>query len=360
MSSSPFQLKITTAIAVIAAAVAVPHVKADEVSDFYKGKRLTIKVGFSPGGGYDTTARLFAKHVGKYIPGNPSVIVQNAPGAGSLKLTNALYNSAPKDGLEIALISSAVLMIPLYGKRKVKFVTSKFNLIGNLHRDAVACGVWKGAGQGIKTLPDLVAANSPVVFGSSRPTSPLSTFPMFMKNVLGANVKVVHGYRGSKPISLALQRGELDGACIFYESSVRGPYFNLLKSGNLDLFVQLAENSKAKIFGNATPIFSKLKSEEQKKMARLLFTPQEITRPILAPPGTPKARVAALRRALMNTMKDPGLISDAQKQFKMALKPMSGEELTQRFEDYYRTSPELVEKTYKLTTAKKNPRKKTK
>ena len=332
-------------------------VHADNVSEFYAGKTLTLQVGFSAGGGYDTTARLLAKHFGKHLPGKPDVIVQNVPGGGSTKLASRLFNTAPKNGLVLGMISSSAMVIPLYGKRKVKFTPNKFEWIGNVHRDAIACGVWRGAGQGIKSLHDLVKANRTVVFGSSRPTSNLSKFPMFLKNVLGANVKVVHGYRGSKPITLAMQRGELDGACMFYGSSISGPYNRIYKSGDLNLFAQYGEHGKAPQFGDATRIFPLLKTDEQREMARLLFAPAELTRPIAAPLGTPKSRVAALRKAFTDTMTAASLKADARR-MNIEFAPMSGTEVDSWFAQIYSKPREIVEKTYRLTLAKKNPKKK--
>jgi hypothetical protein len=216
-----------------------------------------------------------------------------------------------------------------------------------MHRDNQSCGVWKGAGEGIRTLPDLLKAKKAVVFGSNGPTSPLTTFPLFMKNVLGANLNVVHGYKGTKEINLAMQKGELTGTCGMYESSVRGAFFDTFKSGDLVLFVQLSEGTKVPLFGKATNIFDLLKTEEQKKMARLVFGPAEITRPLAAPPGTPKARVAALRKALMDTMKDPALIADG-KRIKVDFEPIPGDVVAAKFNDYFKTPKALVDKTYEV------------
>ncbi len=349
MSVSITPLRIAAAVAALAVMAAAPQAKADPVADFYKGKQLTIQVGFGAGGGYDTTTRIVARHFGRHVPGNPNVVVQNVPGAGSMKLANSLYNPAPKNGLVLGVFSSSAAMVPLYGRRKAKFVTSKFNWIGSLHSDIMACGVWKGAGQGINTLPDLIAAKKPVIFGSSGPTSPLGTFPLFMKNVLGGNIKVVHGYRGTKKVSLGMQNGELNATCGMFESSVRGAFWSSFKSGDLKLFVQLGTKRSVKLFGDATNIFTMLKTEEQKQMATLLFGPSEITRPFAAPPGVPKARVEALRKALLDTMKDPGLIADGKK-IKTDFRPMDGAEVQRRFDAFYQTSKALVDRTYALSS----------
>lgn len=347
MSISQTQIPMGAAFAVLAMTAFSAPAVADEVADFYKGKQIAFQVGFGAGGGYDTTSRIVARHFGRHVPGKPNVIVQNVPGAGSMKVANSVYNTAPKDGSVLAVFSSSVAMVPLYGKRKTKFVTAKFEWIGSMHRDAQACGVWKGAGQGIQTLPDMIAAGKPVIFGSNGPTSPLTTFPLFMKNVLGAKVKIVHGYKGTKAINFAMQKGELTGTCGMYESSVRGAFFPSYKSGDLGLFVQLAEGTKVPLFGKATNIFDMLKTKEQKDMARLVFGPAEITRPLAAPPGTPRARVAALRKALLDTMKDPALIADA-KRIKVVFKPIPGEEVAAKFASYFKTPKSLVDKTYEM------------
>jgi tripartite-type tricarboxylate transporter receptor subunit TctC len=347
MSISQAKFYVGAALAVVATTAFSAQTVADDVADFYKNKQIVFQVGFGAGGGYDTTSRIVARHFGRHVPGKPNVIVQNVPGAGSMKVANSVYNTAPKDGSVLAVFSSSVAMVPLYGKRKTKFETAKFEWIGSMHRDAQACGVWKGAGQGIKTLHDFVAAKETIIFGSNGPTSPLTTFPLFIRNVLGAKVKIVHGYKGTKAVNFAMQKGELTGTCGMYESSVRGAFFPSFSSGNLVLFVQLAEGIKVPLFGRATNIYDMLKTEEQKKMARLVFGPSEITRPLAAPPGTPRARVAALRKALLDTMKDPALIADA-KRIKVVFKPIPGEEVAARFNDYFKTPKLLVDKTYEM------------
>ncbi len=340
---------ICAAVAAVSVAMVAPQAMAGEVADFYKGKQITIQVGFGAGGGYDTTTRIVARHYGRHVPGKPNVVVQNVPGAGSMKLANQLYNKAPKNGLVLGVFSSSAAMVPLYGKRKAKFVTNKFEWIGSLHSDIQACGVWKGAGQGIKNLPDFIAAKKTIIFGSNGPTSPLTTFPLFFKNVFGAKVKVVHGYKGTKGVSLGMQNGELSGTCGMYESSVRGAFFSSFKSGDLVLFVQLGLSRKVPLFGEATNIFTMLKTDEERKMARLLFGPAELTRPIAAPPGTPKARVVALRKALLDVMKDPKLIADGKK-IKTLFRPMSGEDVAKAFKEFYKTPRALVDKTYEYSS----------
>jgi tripartite-type tricarboxylate transporter receptor subunit TctC len=350
---------LISVIAAVTVATGVAQAQADAVSDFYSGKQIALQVGFGAGGGYDTTARIFARHFRNHVPGKPNVVVQNVPGAGSMKLVNRLYSLAPKDGTVIGTMSPSTMLVPLYGKRKVKFVPEKFSWIGSIHSDVMACGVWKGAGEGIKTLPDFNNAKGPLIFGSSGVTSLLGTYPLFLKSAFGANVKIVHGYRGTKGVNLGMQNGELNGTCGMYESSVRGAYWSSFNSGDLVLFVQLGYKRNVKLFGNATNVYSLLKTDEHRKIARLVFGPSEITRPVAGPPGIPQARLAALRQAMVDTMKDPAMIADGER-IKTKFHPMTGDEVAARFAEFYKTPRDLVEKAYQMTYQKKNPRKKKK
>ncbi|MDB5571936.1 MAG: tripartite tricarboxylate transporter family receptor [Hyphomicrobiales bacterium] len=331
-------------LAAAALALGAAPASADAVADFYKGKNLSIWVGYGTGGGYDTTARLVSRHIGRHIPGNPTVVVQNVTGAGSLLAANNLYNVAPKDGSVLGVFSSTVAMMPLYRDVNAKFDTLKFNWIGNLHRDTLACGVWKGAGQNIRTLEDLIAAKQTVVFGSDGGDAPLTRWPLFMKNVLGANLKVVAGYKGTREINLAMQSGEAGGSCGMFESTVRTAYANDYKNGDLVLFVQTGFNRNVEYFGKATNIYSLLKTDEEIQMAKLVFGVSELTRPLAAPPGVPADRVAALRKALMDMAKDPVQIEEARK-IGTELSPMSGEEILAEFETLFKTPWPVVEKS---------------
>ena len=328
-----------------ASVAAAPAASADAVADYFKGKQVAISVGYGAGGGYDTTARIVARHFAKYIPGKPNVVVQNMPGAGSMKVANYAYNAAPKDGTFLAVFSSSVAMQPLFGNKKAKFVASKFAWIGSMHSDIQGCAVWKGAGQGIRTLPDLIKAKKTVIFGSTSTASPTSQYPLFVKNIFGAKVKVIQGYKGTKGINLAMQRGEVQGTCGMFESSIKGAFLKHYESGDLKMFMQVGIDRKVPFFGDATQVVSMLTTEEQKQIAELTFRPAELTRPLAAPPGTPKARVAALRKALLDTMKDPGLVKDGKK-IRVNFRPMSGTEVEKVIAGFYAAPKDLVKKTW--------------
>jgi tripartite-type tricarboxylate transporter receptor subunit TctC len=332
----------------LASIVTVPAAHADAVSDFYSGKEIAIQVGFGAGGGYDTTTRLFARHFGKHIPGNPSVIVQNVPGAGSMKAANALFNVAPKDGTVLGMFASSTALEPLFGNKAAAYDPRQFEWIGSLHRDIASCGVWKGAGQDIKDLPGLLKAKRTVTFGSTSPTAITSQHPLFLKNMLGANLKVIYGYKGTKDVSLAMMRGEVDGSCGMFESSVRSAYDTHIKAGELKIVVQFGRDRAVPYFGDATRMYTMLTSDEQRKIADVIFPQTELARPLAAPPGTPRDRVVALRRAMLAALKDPAMVADAER-LQIDFDPIPGEETAKMFAGFYNTPPALVQKARQYT-----------
>ncbi len=220
-------------LALLGTAATMPAAGADPVADFYKGKNITIEIGYGAGGGYDTTVRMFARYFGKYVPGHPGIVVQNKPGAGSMLVANSLFNTAPNTGLVLGVFASSTALEPLFGDKRAKYDPRKFEWIGSLTRDIASCGVWKGAGEGVKSLPDLIKAKKTVLFGSTSPTAITSQHPLFLKNMFGANVKVVYGYKGTKDVSLAMMRGEVNGSCGMFESSVRGAFAQQVEIGRV-------------------------------------------------------------------------------------------------------------------------------
>jgi tripartite-type tricarboxylate transporter receptor subunit TctC len=330
---------------------AVPA-RADAVADFYAGKELTILVGYGVGGGYDTTTRLFAQHLSKHIPGKPTIVVQNMPGAGSMKVAIHTYNVAPKDGSVLGVFASSTALEPLFGNKAATYDPRKYEWIGSLHRDIASCGVWKGAGQGIKSLPDLIDAKRTVTFGSTSPTAITGQHPQFLKNMFNANVRVVYGYKGTKDVSLAMMRGEVDGSCGMFESSVRSAFDQHIKAGELKIVVQFGRDRTVPYFTDATQMYKLLKTEEQKQVSDVIFRQTELARPLAAPPGTPKDRVAALRKAMLDTLNDPAMIADA-KRLTIDYDPVTGEETTQMFSDFYKTAPELVAQARRYTEPEK-------
>jgi tripartite-type tricarboxylate transporter receptor subunit TctC len=341
-----------TALLLIGAGVGAPSARADAVADFYAGKEITILVGYGAGGGYDTTTRLFAQHFSKHVPGKPSIIVQNMPGAGSMKAAINVYSVAPKDGTVLGVFASSTALEPLFGNKAATYDPRKYEWIGSLHRDIASCGVWKGAGQGIKSLPDLINAKKTVTFGSTSPTAITGQHPQFLKNMFGANVRVVYGYKGTKDVSLAMMRGEVDGSCGMFESSVRSAFDQHVKAGEFKIVVQFGRDRQVPYFTDATQMYASFKTEDQKQIADVIFRQTELARPLAAPPGTPKERVAALRKAMLAALKDPALVADARR-MEVDFDPVPGEETARMFEDFYKTPPELVAKARSYTEPEK-------
>jgi tripartite-type tricarboxylate transporter receptor subunit TctC len=336
----------TAAVALGVAVASAPGVaSADAVADFFKGKTVTLYVGFDAGGGYDTAARIVGRHFGKHIPGNPNIIVSNMSGAGSMRALNFVYNAAPKDGTALVMFSAPILLEPLLGNKNAQFDAGKFGFVGNLHTDINSCGVWRGAGAGIKTFDEMLKANKTVVFGAISPENVTSRYPVYFKQVLKAPLKIVNGYKGTSAINLAMQKGEVDATCGMYESSILGPFRPHIESGDLKIIFQTAFEEKVKTFGDAKSIGEIVagKGQEERQIAELVFRPTEITRPIVGPPGVPADRLAALQKAFDATMKDPEMLAEG-KRISVDFKPMTGQRVAQIINGFLKTPPDVVKK----------------
>ena len=317
-------------------------------------KEVNVWVGFGPGGGFDTSARVFARHIGKHLPGNPTVVVRNKQGAGSGKLLNFLYRETPKNRFDVGFFLPTAMHIPIYGKRKVRFKPEAFWYVGNMYTDINSCSVWRGGGQGIETFDDLITAKNPIIFGSAHPSTPMSTFPMFFKNALGANLRIVQGYRGTAKALHAVMTGEVHAFCGTFESTLRGPFKNYHKAGDLRPFIQIDSSDRSNFFGDkATLLSSLLKTEEQKRLANFIFGIDRMTRPIIAPPHTPKENLAILRKAFFNTMNDTEFRADAKRILGVTPNPTDGKNVQKCFEDLAKTPRPIVERAWRLTRPEK-------
>ena len=335
----------------VSALVISDGAKADPVADYYRGKTITVQVGFAAGGGYDLVTRLVARHMQKHIPGNPTVTVSNMPGAGSIVMASYIYNVAPKDGTMLGVGAASVMLEPLYGNKNAKYDPDKFEWIGSMNTESHACAVWKGAGIGATTLDDLIKSKKTITFGSPSPETENTRIPMFLKHIAGAPFKVVHGYPGTKPIMLAAQRGEVDATCGMAESSVKSAYKSEFESGDLKIIFHVnLEQDRIAAFGDAVGVRRFLNTDEMKAVGEIMFRTAAITRPLMAPPGTPKEVVAALRTALTNTMNDPGTIADG-KQLDIDFEPITGEKLAQIMAGFQHTPKAVIEKALELGKA---------
>ncbi len=329
-----------------------PVAVADQVADFYKNKQLKILIGYGAGGGYDTVTRFFSKHLSKHLPGNPTIVPQNMPGAGSMKVANFLFNAAPKNGTTLGVFAASTALEPLFGNKKAKYDPRKFAWIGSMHQDTASLGIWKGGGQNIKTLDDIFELKKKgtlkeIIFGSTSPAAITSQHPLVLKNYFGLPIKIIYGYKGTKGVSLAMQRGEVAAMGGMFESSVKGAFRGLINTGDLQVFVQFGPDKAVPYFKDATRFYERLKSPEDRQVMDVIFRQTQLARPLAAPPGTPKARVMALRKAMLDTIADPALLADAKKA-RLEFAPLSGDETQALLDKFYATPPALIKKAMAL------------
>ena len=327
---------LTAALTAGAIAAAAPAA-AQTPAEFYKGKTLTVYVGLSPGGGYDINARLVAKYLGRYIPGQPEVIVRNMPGAGGLVMTNYVANVSPKDGLHIGAPQRGVPFEPLLmDDSHAKFDAVKLQWIGSANADTSVAVATRRSG--IKSWRDLKTREL-IVAGTGVGTESV-VVPYVLRNVLGFKFKVVASYPGGSEMNLAMQRGEVDGRGTFSWTSLKPHYKEWVESGELVILYQQGLRKHPDI--PDVPLVTDLaENDDQRKMLELQFTPFEIGRPYFVAEGVPADRVTALRRAFDQAMKDKELLADADRQ-KLEISPTSGEDMQQILQRIYATPKELV------------------
>jgi tripartite-type tricarboxylate transporter receptor subunit TctC len=334
-------------------AAAVPGtVAAQSVADFYKGKTIEFIIGTSPGGTYDQWARLIGRHMGRHIPGNPSFLPKNMPGAGHIKATNYLFNVAPKDGSTIGMFSRNIPTRALLKHPAVKFKPEEFNWIGSPELTNRVCVAKKGAP--VQKGEDLFTKE--LIVGGAGPGTAVSTTPAVLRGALGMKFRVVEGYKGAPDVILAIERGEVQGICQTVAGiSTSNPGW--LNDGKLVVLFNLERKPLPEL--RAPSVFSFAKTEEQRQVLAFYTSNTELGRPITAPPGLPKDRLTALRRAFDATMKDPAFMAEAGKQ-KLQINALTGEELTERILDLGRTPVAIVDKTEALLGPKPKKKKKKK
>ncbi len=323
---------LTIALPVLSIAAAQP---ADE---FYKGKNVDLYIGYSSGGGYDTYARLLARHMDRHLPGNPSIVPKNQPGAGSLVLANWLYNVAPKDGTAFGTVGRGVAFDPLLGSEKAQFDPTKFNWIGSMNDEVSVCVAWHTSG--ITSFEQL--RDKTLVVGGTGPTADTDQFPKVLNGTLGTKFDIISGYPGGNDISLAMERGEVKGRCGWSWSSIVATRKDWIDQGKIKILVQLS-TQKHPDLPNVPLIMDFAKTPEQKQILQLVFARQAMGRPFVAPPDLPKERVAALRRAVMATLKDQQLLDEAKK-MNLEINPVSGENVQALVEEAYKTPKPVAEK----------------
>lgn len=328
---------LTTTFAVVGA-LAVTPASAQSAADFYKGKTVTVYVGYSPGGGYDTYARTVARQIGKHIPGQPTVIVKNRPGAGSMTLANELYNALPQDGTAFGIIGRGIPMEPLFGSDLAKFEPAKFGWIGSANNEVSICVSWHTSP--VKTWEDM--RTIPMFVGGTGSGADTDTFPRVMNNLLDTKLKLITGYPGGNDVLLAMERGEVEGRCGYSWSSAKSRKADWLKEGKMNVLIQMSTQKHADL-PDVPLIMDVAKNEADRAALELIFARQEFGRPFLAPPNVPADRLEALRAAFMATMADPDFLADAKKQ-DLEIAPVGGKRIGELIANIYKAPADVVQR----------------
>ena len=322
----------------------------DAVQQFYSGKTVRIIVGSAPGGGYDTYARAIARHLGRYIPGQPTVIVENMPGAGSLVAANHVYKAADKDGTIIGHIQGGLFLQQVLGLPGVEFDSLKWQVLGAPTSDNTLCIVSKQTG--VKSLNEIKKPNGKeVVVAGNAQGSATWDVANRLRVALDLNLRVLEGYDGTAKSRLAMDQGEVDGICGWGYESVRATAWDRVQSGDYVVLTQLTETPIKDL--EQVPLALDLAPDEQtKQFIRLgIIVPAKILRPFVVSPEVPEQRADALRQAFMSTMTDAEFVKDAEKA-QLELNPLTGEQVQTAIRELLQMPPELKDKL-KLINDKK-------
>jgi tripartite-type tricarboxylate transporter receptor subunit TctC len=310
----------------------------DAVADFYKGKQITIVVGFTPGGSSSLYAQAVARHMGRYLPGSPNFIVQHMPGAGGLIAANHTFNNAARDGTVFAITGRTVAIEPLLGNKNAKYDARKFSWLGTANIEYTTCVAWHTAP--VKTLKD--AMEKELIVGGSGSDATEVVFPKAANKLTGTRFKVVLGYHGSSELILAMERGETQGFCGIGWTFLKLRKGEWLRDKKVNILFQIAM-SKHPDLPDVPLIIDHARTPDDRKVFEFLFAPQEMGRPFFAPPDVPAARVAALREAFAKTFKDPQFLADAEK-MGIEVQFVGGTEIDKLLAKIYASPPEIVER----------------
>jgi tripartite-type tricarboxylate transporter receptor subunit TctC len=297
---------------------------------------LNLLVGFSPGAAYDIYMRTLARHIGKHLPGNPTVVPQNMAGAGSMRVANFLYNAAPKDGFTIGMFARGLAMQPLLDDQGVQYDARKFNWIGSLGTDVSMVLSWHT--RPFKSLDDVRAHE--MVVGATGSGADSVIFPYILNGVLGTRFKVVTGYPGATDFLLAMERGETDGTAGVSWGTVGAGKPDWVREHKINILVQLGTRKHPDL-GAAPLVLDFAKTETDRGVLELIFSRQEMAYPVVAPPGVPAERVQALRQALAATVKDPDYLADAKRQT-LETDAVRGADIAALIDRLYQSPPEVV------------------
>jgi tripartite-type tricarboxylate transporter receptor subunit TctC len=310
---------------------------AQTPEEFYAKQTVNLIVGLEAGGGYDAYARLLARHFGRHLNG-ASVVVQNMTGAGSLRAVNHVYNVAPRNGTVLGTFVSGVAFEPLFGNQAALFNTTDFTWVGSIAAEVSTCQAWHTAP--VQRFEE--AFTKELVVGGTGTGADSNLFPQVLNTFLNTKLKLVSGYPGAAPIFLAIERGELQGICGIYWSSVMGTRGDWVRDGKLRPLVQLAV-AKHPDHPDIPLALDFARTREDRQAMELIFAAMKFARPFLGPPGVPADRVAYLRRGFDETMRDPAFRAEAER-MKLEVGPMTGQEIDALLVRLFATPPSVIER----------------
>jgi tripartite-type tricarboxylate transporter receptor subunit TctC len=335
-----FRLAVGLTLAVICGGFSVPS-QAQSPDAFYKGNTLKLLVASGAGGGYDTYTRVLGRHIGRLVPGQPNIVVQNMPGASGLKATNYIANGAPKDGSVMLATYNAILIEPLVGGNSVQFDVLGLTMIGSISKVQNLCVMWNASP--IKRIED--AMEREVIVAATGATGNAATLPRLLNLIVGTKFKVVMGYSTTES-RLAVERGEADGICGYSYGTLVASSPDWILNKKVNILIQNGMKPHPKL-PDVPLTYSKIKTDSGKAMFRLYTASEEIGRPYVAPPDVPADRTEALRRAFDATLRDADFIADAEKT-NMEVDPLTGEEMHALLRDVYATDKKVVEQVREL------------
>jgi tripartite-type tricarboxylate transporter receptor subunit TctC len=312
---------------------------AAPIDEFYKGKTVTFVVGGSAGGGYDTLARAIGRYIGGHIPGNPSVMVEDMPGAGGLLAMDYLFRTAARDGSVIALVENGPPLAPLFGVKEARFEATQFNWLGTPSVETAVTLLWHSVP--VNSLDDLKAR--PTTMGASGTNSTQAFYTRLVDAVLGTKMKAINGYKGLNETFLAMERGEIDGSPSVFYSAITSTRPRWLPDHLAKPILQYGPRPVLKLAG--VPFVSDLvTAPDDKLLLQAAFAPLALGRPLLMPPGVRPERVTAMRQALADTLADAAFIADAEKSGLVVNAPQSGQQLQDVIAQAYATPSRVVER----------------
>ena len=335
-------MRIAFATSLIATAVLASGAAPAADESFFAGKTIRVLVGYPPGSTFDNYARLATRHMGRHIPGNPTMIVQNMPGAGGLTATSNAANVAAPDGLTLALINPVNAMEPILNPDVAKFDARQFKWLGSMNSEVGTCAFWNDR---IRSLDDLKGA--PVTLGATGPSSGSTLDAKAIQGILGLNFKMVLGYPGLNDVRLAAENKEVDGFCGLQVSSIKATLWEPYRAGKFHVVVQTGLEKHPDLPASVPSVFELAPNDDARQIMKLVFSPWAYGAPIMAPPNTPDARMAVLRKAFAEMMEDP-LLREETTKMNLETRYMAPERISALVADAYTAPKDIVERTRKL------------